>query len=203
MKSHAVVRFWLFALSLVTIVAALSGCQNYDQLIEKDVACEAAWSDYQAQLQRRNDLTQNLVETVKAAANYESSTLQKITQARADATSIKLTGEDFTDPAKVAAFQAAQAKLSAGSLSRLLVSNENYPKLQASAQYTDLMKQLEGTENRILHAREQYNAAVRGYNTELRKIRGQAVNKVTGHPFKERVFFEATPESTTAPKVHF
>jgi LemA protein len=191
---------------VLLVVAALffvPGCQKYDELVEKDQIAQEKWSNLEANLQRRAELIPNLVSTVKAAANYESSTLEKITQARASATSIKLSADDLTDPAKVKAFQDAQDKISASAISRLLVSNENYPKLQASGQYTDLMKQLEGTENRILRAREEYNAAVRGYNAELLKIRGSVVNKATGQPFKPRVFFTASAESQVAPKVSF
>lgn len=189
----------------VLLVAALSfaGCSKYDELVEKDTLADQRWADYQAQLQRRADLIPNLVETAKASANYEQSTLSKITEARAAATSIKLSAEDLTDPEKVKRFEEAQAKLSTGALSRLLVQNENYPKLQASEAYRDVMKSLEGTENRILRAREQYNEAVGQYNAELRKVKGSVVNKATGKPFKERVFFSAAPESTAAPKVSF
>ena len=192
----------LFLLVLAGIFA-VPGCQKYDTLVEKDQVCQQKWSDLEADLQRRAELIPNLVATVKASANYEQSTLDKITQARAAATSITLKGDDFSDPAKMKAFEEAQSKISAGALSRLLVANENYPKLQASAQYSDLMKQLEGTENRLLRSREQYNDAVRDYNTELLKIRGSAVNKATGKPFKKREFFTATTESQAAPKVSF
>jgi len=188
---------------VVAGVFAVPGCQKYDTLIEKDQVCQQKWSDLEADLQRRSELIPNLVSTVKAAANYEQSTLAKITEARASATSIKLSGDDFADPAKMKAFEEAQAKLSAGAIGRLLVSNENYPKLQANGQFTDLMKQLEGTENRILRARQQYNESVKDYNSELGKIRGAVVNKATGTPFKPRVYFAAAPESTAAPKVSF
>jgi LemA protein len=193
---------------LLVLVAALSfvslaGCSNYDELVAKDVECDTKWADYQAQLQRRADLIPNLVETAKANAKYEESTLTKITQARAEATSIKLTAEDLTDPEKVKRFEEAQAKLSTGALGRLLVANENYPKLQATEGYKDVMKNLEGTENRILRSREEYNKAVGVYNAEIRKVKGVVINKVTGKPFKERVFFAASPESQAAPKVSF
>jgi len=188
---------------VVAGVFAVPGCQKYDTLIEKDQVCQQKWSDLEADLQRRSELIPNLVSTVKAAANYEQSTLAKITEARASATSIKLSGDDFADPAKMKAFEEAQAKLSAGAIGRLLVSHENYPKLQANGQFTDLMKQLEGTENRILRARQQYNESVKDYNSELGKIRGAVVNKATGTPFKPRVYFAAAPESTAAPKVSF
>jgi LemA protein len=192
----------VLALALAAVVA-LPGCSKYDELVDKDQGAQQKWADYEASLQRRSDLIPNLVNTVKASANYEKETLEKITQARAAATSIKLSADDLTDPAKVKAFQEAQDKISQSAISRLLVSNENYPKLQASGQFTDLMKQLEGTENRILRAREEYNAAVRLYNTELLKVSGTVVNKATGQPFKQRVYFSATAESQAPPKVSF
>lgn len=196
--------FWSLGLALIALFALpLSGCQKYDELVDKDQAAQQKWADLEATLQRRAELIPNLVSTVKASANYETTTLEKITKARAEATSIKLSADDLTDPAKVKAFQDAQDKISSSAISRLLVSNENYPKLQASAQYTDLMKQLEGTENRILRAREEYNAAVRAYNSELLKIKGSVVNKATGQPFKPRVYFSASAESQAAPKVSF
>jgi LemA protein len=192
----------LFAFGLLFLSATVPGCQNYDALVEKDQTCEQKWADYEAQLQRRYDLVPNLVATVKASAKHEEETLAKVTEARASATQIKLTGEDFTDPAKMAAFQKAQDQLK-GSLSRLLVANEQYPDLKANQSFRDLQVQLEGTENRILRAREQYNDAVKLYNTELKKIRGQVINKATGKPFKERVYFSASTEAQAAPKVSF
>ncbi len=188
---------------IAALLFALPGCAKYDELVDKDQTAQQKWGDYEATLTRRSELIPNLVNTVKASASYEKDTLEKITQARASATSIKLSADDLTDPAKVKAFQDAQDKISSSAISRLLVSNENYPKLQASGQFGDLMKQLEGTENRILRAREQYNAAVKDYNSELLKVSGTVVNKATGQPFKPRVYFSASPESTAAPTVSF
>lgn len=202
-KALSVLRFLELFVLVLAGVFAVPACAKYDELIEKDQVCLQRWSDLEADLQRRSELIPNLVATVKASANYEQATLQKITEARASATQIKLQGDDFTDPAKMKAFEEAQSKLSAGAIGKLLVANENYPKLQASGQFADLMKQLEGTENRILRARQQYNDAVKQYNSELGKIRGSVVNKATGTPFKPRVYFAASPESTAAPKVSF
>ncbi|MCL2725433.1 MAG: LemA family protein [Polyangiaceae bacterium] len=202
-KAFRVLRALGLLLSVLTGVFAAPACQRYDVLIEKDQVCQQRWSDLEADLQRRADLIPNLVNTVKAAANYEQSTLQKITEARASATSIKLSGDDFSDPAKMKAFQEAQDKISPSAISRLLVANENYPKLQASGQYTDLMKQLEGTENRILRSRQVYNEAVKDFNSELGRVRGAVVNKATGQPFKPRVYFAASAESQAVPKVSF
>jgi LemA protein len=187
----------------VLAFVVLPSCAKYDVLVEKDQTAQERWANVEANLQRRAELIPNLVATVKASANYEKETLEKITQARAAATSVKLSADDLTDPAKVKAFQAAQDKISYSAISRLLVANENYPKLQASGQFTDLMKQLEGTENRVLRAREEYNAAVKDYNSELLKIKGVVVNKATGQAFKPRVFFSASTESQAPPKVSF
>jgi LemA protein len=199
----SVLRAVKLVLSVVAAPFKIPACAKYDELVERDQTAQERWSNVEANLQRRAELIPNLVNTVKASANYEKDTLEKITQARAAATSIKLSADDLTDPAKVKAFQDAQDKISHSAISRLLVSNENYPKLQASGQFTDLMKQLEGTENRILRAREEYNAAVKAYNSELLKVRGTVVNKATGQPFKPRVFFTASTESQAPPKVSF
>ena len=195
--------FWLLALTtLLTLAAFFSGCQQYDTLIEKDQTADQKWADIDSALQRRYDLIPNLVATVKGSAKHEEDTLAKVTEARAMASSIKLSADDLTDPAKMAAFQKAQDNLK-GSLSRLLVTQEAYPDLKANAAFHDLQIQLEGTENRINVARQSYNAAVKDYNSELGKIHGAAVNKVTGKQFKPRAYFTAQADAQVAPKVSF
>ena len=159
-------------------------------------------ADVQAQLQRRADLIPNLVAVVRASAQHEERTLQQVTQARAAATSITLSAEDLEDPAKVAAFAKAQDELK-GALSRLLVVQEQYPDLKANAALHYLQIQIEGTENRLLRAREEYNAAVADYNAELCHVRGKVINRVTGRPFNPRAYFAASPDATAAPKVSF
>ena len=201
-QSTPVTRRLLVLLSLLAVVLGLPSCSKYDELVEKDSVCEQRWADVEAQLQRRYDLIPNLVATVKASAKHEETTLAQVTEARAQATAIKLTADDLTDPAKMAAFQKAQDQLK-GALSRLLVTQEAYPDLKANQGFRDLQVQLEGTENRILRSREQYNAAVQEYNATLNKIGGSAVNKVTGKPFKPRVYFQASTEAQAAPKVSF
>ena len=190
------------ALLFFAMFAALPGCQRYDSLVEKNATADQKWADVETQLQRRYDLVPNLVATVKASAKHEEDTLAQVTQARAQATQIKLTADDLSDPAKMAAFQKAQDQLK-GSLSRLMMTQEAYPDLKANASYHALQVELEGTENRIARAREEYNAAVKDYNSELAKIGGQVVNKVTGKTFKPRVYFSASSEAQAAPKVSF
>lgn len=193
-------RFFLAALAALAL--ALAGCQNYDALVEKDQVARRKWADVEANLQRRYNLVPNLVNVVKGSAKHEEETLTKVTEARAMASSMKLSADDLTDPAKLEAFEKAQSQLK-GSLSRLLVVDEKYPDLKANAAFHDLQKQLEGTENRILISRRDYNDAVKDYNSELGKIRGQIVNKATGLPFKPRAYFSASADAQAAPKVSF
>jgi LemA protein len=192
---------WMAVTALVALFA-LPGCSRYDELVEKDQIAAEKWGNVEVELQRRADLVPNLVATVKASAKHEEDTLAAVTQARSQAAQIKLTGDDLTDPAKMAAFEKAQSQLK-GALSRLMVVQEQYPDLKANRSFHDLQIQLEGTENRIQRARQEYNAAARDYNAMLLKIGGQVVNRVTGTPFKPRVYFQATPESQVVPKVAF
>jgi LemA protein len=186
---------------LLLVVSLVVSCKKYDRLVEKNAVADEKWANIDAELQRRYDLIPNLVATVKASARHEEETLTKVAEARASASQIKLSGDDFSDPVKMAEFQKAQSQLG-GALSRLLVTQEAYPDLKANAQFHDLAVSLEATENRLLRARTEYNAAVKDYNAELAKVSGKVVNKVTGKPFKPRVYYAVADEATrTAPKV--
>jgi LemA protein len=193
--------------------AIISGCglfdqgiNKYDTLVDKDEAAQQAWGDIDAQLQRRTDLIPSLVSTVKGYAAHERATLDEVIQARASATQMKLEYkqgmDDFSDPAKMAQFQTAQGGLSQA-LGKLMMVQEAYPDLKANEQFNNLMVQLEGTENRVLQARRVYNAAVASYNTELRHVSGIVINKITGLPFKPRVYFGTDDSARVAPKVDF
>ena len=189
-------------LSLFTLAITSASCQRYDVLINKDQIAAEKWSNLESQLQRRSDLIPNLVSVVKGSAKYEQDTLTKVTEARSQLTRVNLTADDLTDPAKMEAFQKAQSQLS-GALSKLMMVQEQYPDLKANQAFHDLQVQIEGTENRILRGREEYNAAARDYNSELLRVGGQVVNKITGKPFKPRVYFTASPESQAVPTVSF
>lgn len=183
------------------------GTIKYDTLVDKDEACNRAWGDYEANLTRRGQMVPQLVSIVRASAAHEETTLVAIAQAQASATrpEIKLDPAkgDFEDPEKFKAFQAAQSTLGT-QLSRLMVqAPATYPQLAASPQFHDLQVQIEGTENRLLRAREQYNKAVESFNTELRHVSGKIINPVTGHEFKARVYFQADEADKAAPKLDF
>jgi LemA protein len=186
-------------LCLVTLLP-LAGC-GYNSLVNADENVKASWAQVENVYQRRADLVPNLVNTVKGSAKHEETVLTEVTAARASATQVKLTADDLTDPAKVQAFEAAQAKLSA-SLGRLLAVSESYPDLKANAAFRDLMSQLEGTENRIAVERRRYNEAVRDYNVKCRSFPTMIAARIWG--FKPKEPFKATaPNADRAPEVKF
>ena len=182
----------------LVMVATLSGCGiNSIPTAEENV--KARWADVQNQYQRRADLIPNLVSTVKAAGAQEKDILTQVTRARAAANQVQLSGDDLTNPAKVAAFERAQSAVTLN-LQRL---QEAYPELKSQGNYTTLMSQLEGTENRITIARRDYNEAVQGYNTRIRTF-PDAVGARIFYGAKPVVPFTATtPGADTAPTVNF
>jgi len=191
-----------FFVMLLAVLASCGGVKKYDSLVEANAVCDQKWADIETELQRRYDLIPNLVATIKASAAHEEKVLEEVTTARASATQVKLSADDLSDPAKMAAFTEAQSKLT-GALRRLLVTQEAYPDLKANAQFHDLTVELEGTENRIARSRQEYNEAVKTYNAELGKVSGQVVNKITGKAFKPRVYWAASAAAHEAPKVQF
>lgn len=190
-----------FRTALVPIAAlSLSAC-GLNSVPTAEENAKAKWADVQAQYQRRADLVPNLVATVKGAAASEGKILTDVTNARAKATSVQVTANDLTDPAKVQQFQQAQQQLS-GSLSRLLATVEAYPDLKSQANFTTLMSQLEGTENRITISIRDYNQAVQDYNTRIRTF-PDAVGAKIFYGAKPLTPFQAKAGADVAPTVNF
>ena len=193
----AVRRFGLLA----PIAAfSLAGC-GLNSVPTAEEQVNAAWGNLQADYQRRADLIPNLVNTVKGYATQERTVLTEVTEARAKATSIQLNAKDLDDPAKVQAFQNAQAQLG-GSLGRLLASFEAYPDLKSNQNFLALQDQLEGTENRINASRRDYNGAVQVYNTRIRTF-PDAIGAKVFYGAKPKVPFEAAAAAQEAPSVNF
>jgi LemA protein len=189
-------------LGLLAPLAAfsLAGC-GINSVPTAEEQVNAAWGNLQADYQRRADLVPNLVNTVKGYATQERTVLTQVTEARAKATSIQLNAGDLSDPAKVQAFQNAQAQLG-GSLGRLLASFEAYPDLKSNQNFLALQDQLEGTENRINSSRRDYNEAVRSYNTRIRTF-PDAIGAKIFYGAKPKVPFEASTAAQEAPTVNF
>lgn len=198
MRSKGVLT--LAAIVLLLGMVSCGAANSYNSLVQSDERVNEAWSNLETQYQRRADLIPNLVETVQGAADFEQETLQSVTEARAQATSIQLSPDDLDDPQQMQRFQEAQSELGR-SLGRLLAVSENYPELQATQSFRDLQAQLEGTENRIAVARRDYNEAVRQYNTKVRSLPTALFAGVMG--FDRRTPFEAETGADQAPDVTF
>ena len=179
---------------------SLAGC-GLNSVPTAEEQVNAAWGNLQADYQRRADLIPNLVNTVKGYAQQERTVLTDVTNARAKATSIQLSGADLSDPAKVKAFADAQTQLG-GSLGRLLATFEAYPDLKSNQNFLALQDQLEGSENRINASRRDYNEAVRAYNTRIRTF-PDAIGAKIFYGSKPKVPFEAAAAAQEAPKVDF
>ena len=187
---------------LVLLSSLVTGC-GINNIPRYDEQVKSAWSQVENQYQRRADLIPNLVETVKGFARQEQETLTAVVEARARATSIQVSVDDLDDPAKMQAFEQAQAQLT-GALSRLMAVSERYPDLKSNQNFLALQSQLEGTENRIAVARRDYIGAVQQYNTEIRTFPGRIWHSLMYSDMPIRENFEATTENAEqAPKVQF
>jgi LemA protein len=186
---------------LALLLPLLAGC-GYNRIQQADEGVKAQWSEVLNQYQRRADLIPNLVATVKGYAAHEEKVLTEVTNARARVGSAGITAEQAADPAKLAAFQAAQGELSSA-LGRLLVVTENYPDLKANQNFLELQSQLEGTENRITVARNRYIAAVQEYNTLIRNFPVNLTAKMFGYSTKPNYTVENEASISKPPSVDF
>ena len=186
--------------ALAIAAAPLGGC-GLNSIPTAEENAKAKWADVQAAYQRRANLIPNLQATVKGAASSEGKILTDVINARAKATSIQVSAEDLTDPAKVQQFQAAQGQLGA-SLGRLLANVEAYPELKSQANFSTFMSQIEGTENRINIAVQDYNGAVQAYNTRVRTF-PDAIGAKIIYGAKPMTPFTATAGAEVAPTVDF
>lgn len=191
----------LVILVVVVVIVGISFAGTYNKLVSLGQEVDKQWAQVENQYQRRYDLVPNLVATVQGAAQFEKSTLEAVTNARASVGKAQITpGTAPTDPAQLAQYEQAQAALG-GALQRLLVVVEKYPELKANANFRDLQAQLEGTENRIAVARMDYNKAAQDYNTSRLRFPTNLIAGMLG--FKEKAYFKATSGAERAPAVQF
>jgi len=174
---------------LLAMAVGLSGC-SYNRFVSQEEAIKAQWAQVESQLQRRNDLVPNLVETVKGVSQQEKDVFGQIADSRA-----KLAGAQTPEQRMQAANEQSQA------LARLLVVVENYPQLRSSESFNRLMDELAGTENRLATERMRYNERVQEYNVSRRRFPSNITAGIFS--FKEYQLFNAPPEAERVPKVNF
>ena len=178
-------------MTLVVLAAvASSGC-SYNRFVSQEEAIKTQWGQVENQLQRRNDLIPNLVETTKGIAQQEKDVFGQIAESRA-----KLAGAQTPDQTIQAANQQSAA------LARLLVIIENYPQLRSNEQFARLMDELAGTENRIAVERMRFNAMVQEYNTKVKMFPTNLIARLAGFTPNE-TYFKATEAAKTVPMVSF
>ncbi len=185
----------------IIVLAALSFIASYNHLVGLNQQVNSQWAQVQNVYQRRADLIPNLVQTVQGSANFEKSTLEAVTDARASVGRVTIDASHApADAATLQQFQASQDQLS-GALSHLMVVAEAYPDLKSSENFRELQAQLEGTENRISVERGRFNDDVQAYDTAVHSFPSSITASMFG--FADKPYFAAAPGAATAPTVNF
>lgn len=192
---------WLIPVGIIVVLLVMI-FSSYNGLVSLQADAQKSWADVQSSYQRRMDLIENLVETVKGAAQNEKEILTGVIEARSKATATNINVQDIANvtPEQMAEFQQAQSGMSSA-LSRLLVSVERYPEIKSNQNFLELQSQIEGTENRINVARDRFNETATIYNKKVRSIPTVLYAGMLG--FEKMALFEADKEAQKAPKVKF
>lgn len=175
---------------VIIAVLVLLFMSSYNGFVNAQEDIDQSYAQIENQLQRRLDLIPNLVNTVKGYATHEKEVIESISDARANLAGAKTPEEEATANAQVSS-----------ALNRLLVVVENYPNLKADKQFTQLMDELSGTENRISVARRDYNEQVASYNKKVKRFPGAMIARISG--FEEKEYFKADSQAENAPEVDF
>lgn len=195
-------RRFVMLLAVLVIAFSASGC-GYNTLTTKRENVKGKWAGVEAQLQRRGDLINNLVESAKMAGIQEQEVFGTIAQARsrllnAQNQAPQGEGGDKTPEQKQAVIDAANSF--GGTIGRLLVLQEAYPQLRSNENFLKLQDEIAGTENRIATARNDYNGAVQDYNTTRSRFPTVISAKIFG--FGEEPYFKADPAAQTVPQIN-
>ena len=173
--------------------------RSYNRMVTKEEKVKLVWAKVETSYQKRFDLVGNLVSTVKGSADFEKSTLTQVIEARSKASSVNINAENL-DEETFSKFQKAQDEFS-GALSKLMVVMEQYPTLQSTQGFSQLMADLKAIESEILAARNAYNEAANEYNAYIRTFPRNLFAKMFG--FKAKGYFQSEAGAEKAPKVNF
>lgn len=184
---------------VVALIVVFWGVGIYNGIIPMDNAAKSQWGNVETAYQKRADLTDQLVNTVKGAANFEKETLTQVIEARSKATSTTIDPTNLT-PDKIAQFQQAQDGLS-NALSRLMVVVEKYPDLKANQNFLNLQTSLESMADEIRFEQRKFNEAAQGYNNYIQTAPNNMISGMFG--FQEKGYFKAAEGADKAPTVNF
>lgn len=187
----------IIAVLAIGIYSWVKGINNTAVTLNENI--KESWGNVETAYERRNSLIENLVNTVKGAADFEKSTLEAVINARSKATQTTVDASNVT-PEQLAAFSQAQSGVNSA-LSRLLVSVERYPDLKANQNFIKLQDELVSTENQILTARTRFNETVKPYNNHIKVFPNNLLAGVLG--FTEKGYFKASEGAEKAPEVKF
>lgn len=190
-------RTGLYVILGLVVILFFWGCSAYNGLIGVDQEVKTKWGAVETNYQRRTDLYNQVIKTISASANFEKSTLTEVIAARSRATSINV---NIDDSASLATYQQAQAGLQSA-FARLMAVAEAYPDLKTTKAFQDFQAQIEGTENRINVARQDYNESVKVYNLKVKRFPGNIFAVIFG--FREKAPFKSNPGSESPPDTDF
>lgn len=187
----------LYVVLGIVVLLVFWGCGSYNGLVGVDQDVKAKWGNVETNYQRRTDLYNSVIKTIEGSANFEKSTLKEVIEARAKATSINV---NINDSASLRQYQQAQAGLQS-SFSKLMAVAEAYPDLKTTSSFRDFQTQIEGTENRINVARQDYNAVVQTYNLKVKTFPNALFAGMLG--YHEKPYYKSDAGSEKAPNVQF
>jgi len=194
-------RTWIIiGVIVLVVIIGYSSCKNtYNNLVRKSQDTQGKWAQVESQYQRRTDLYNAVVKTIQGSASFEQNTLREVIEARSKATSIQVDPSKLT-PESIAAFQQAQSQF-AGAFGKLLAVAEAYPDLKTTQAFQDFQVQIEGTENRINKARDDFNQSVQDYNTTIKSFPTMLYAGMLG--FTEKGYFKANAGTENPPDINF
>ncbi|HEX7905080.1 MAG TPA: LemA family protein [Chitinophagaceae bacterium] len=187
----------LIVVAAIIVIFLFWGCSGYNGLVKGDQNVKSTWGNVETNYQRRTDLYNSVIKTIEASANFEKSLLKDVVEARAKLGS---TTVNVNDQASMDKYQQAQGQMQ-GAFSRLMGYVENYPDIKTTKSFQDFQTQIEGTENRINVARQDYNKSVESYNLKVKSFPNNLMAGIFG--FKEKAYYKSDPGSEKAPDVNF
>lgn len=187
----------LIVIGAILVLFIFWGCNSYNGLVNSEQNVEKVWGNVETNYQRRTDLYNSVIKTIEASANFEKSLLKDVVEARAKLGQVNVNVENQES---LDQYQRAQNQMR-GAFSNLLGYVENYPDIKTTKAFQDFQTQIEGTENRINVARQDYNTAVNAYNLKVKRFPGKLMAGLFG--FDEKAYFKSDPGSENAPDVQF